>query len=169
MTINDQIKDDKLQFDINEEAAKISALSLAKIGKYEYLTGEEILPSNSKQIIEPAKFKGKGKIFEKKIKTTEDQGEKSWCFKRFKTKRSKKSIKGIFSKDHESDEIKNEMHRIKWHENKVTRDNLLYESSKQVYDFKVFKSKRSFGVSIYNHKIEIQQDNQEQVDLLEYI
>ena len=105
----------------------------------------------------------------KKIKTTEDQGEKSWCFKRFKTKRSKRSIKGIFSKDHESDEIKNEMHRIKWHENKVTRDNLLYESSKQVYDFKVFKSKRSFGVSIYNHKIEIQQDNQEQVDLLEYI
>ena len=77
MTINDQIKDDKLQFDINEEAAKISTLSLAKIGKYEYLAGEEILPSNSKQIIEPAKFKGKGKVFEKQIKTTKDQGKKS--------------------------------------------------------------------------------------------
>ena len=56
MTIDDQIRDEKLQFDINREAAKISALSLNKIGKYEYLTGEEILPSNQKQIIEQAKL-----------------------------------------------------------------------------------------------------------------
>ena len=46
MTIEDQIKDEKLQYDINREAAKISALSSSKIDKYEYLTGEEILPSN---------------------------------------------------------------------------------------------------------------------------
>ena len=52
MTIDDQIKDKKLQCDINREAAKISALSSGKIGKYEYLTGEEILPSNQKQIID---------------------------------------------------------------------------------------------------------------------
>ena len=56
MTIEDQIKDEKLQYDINREAAKISALSSDKIDKYEYLTGEEILPSNQKQIIEQAKF-----------------------------------------------------------------------------------------------------------------
>ena len=56
MTINDQIRDEKLQYDINREAAKISALSSGKIDKYEYLTGEEILPSNQKQIIEQAKF-----------------------------------------------------------------------------------------------------------------
>ena len=37
MTINDQIRDEKLQYDINREAAKISALSLGKIHKYEYL------------------------------------------------------------------------------------------------------------------------------------
>ena len=49
--IIDQIRDEKLQYDINREAAKISALSSNKIGKYEYLTGEEILPSNQKQII----------------------------------------------------------------------------------------------------------------------
>ena len=54
MTINDQIRDEKLQYDINREAAKISALSSNKIGKYEYLTGEEILPSIQKQIIEQA-------------------------------------------------------------------------------------------------------------------
>ena len=56
MTIEDKISDEKLQYDINREAAKISALSSGKIDKYEYLTGEEILPSNQQQIIEQAKF-----------------------------------------------------------------------------------------------------------------
>ena len=56
MTINDQIRDEKLQYDINREAAKISALSSGKIHKYEYLTGEDILPSNQQQVIEKAKF-----------------------------------------------------------------------------------------------------------------
>ena len=51
MTINDQIKDEKLQYDINKEAAKISALSSGKTHKYEYLTGEDILPSSQQQII----------------------------------------------------------------------------------------------------------------------
>ena len=56
MTINDQIKDKKLQYDINREIAKISALSSGKIHKHEYLIGEDILPSNHQQIIEQAKF-----------------------------------------------------------------------------------------------------------------
>ena len=56
MTIDDQIKDEKLQYDIKREAAKISALSSGKSDKYEYLIGEEILPSYQKQIIEQAKF-----------------------------------------------------------------------------------------------------------------
>ena len=78
MTIDDQIKDEKLQYDINREAAKISALSSGKIDKYEYLTGEEILPSNQQQIIEQAKFTYSplGKAFEKQAKTIKDQGEK---------------------------------------------------------------------------------------------
>ena len=78
MTIEGQIRDEKLQYDINREAAKISALSSNKIGKYEYLTGEEISPYNQKQIIEQAKFTYSpvGKAFEKKIKTIEDQGKK---------------------------------------------------------------------------------------------
>ena len=78
MTIEDQIKDEKLQYDINREAAKISASSPGKIDKYEYLTGEEILPSNQQQIIEQAKFAYSplGKAFEKQTKTIEDQGEK---------------------------------------------------------------------------------------------
>ena len=56
MTLEDQIRDEKLQYDINREAAKISALSSGKTDKNEYLTGEEILPSNQQQIIEQAKF-----------------------------------------------------------------------------------------------------------------
>ena len=46
MTIDDQIKDEKLQYNINKDAAKTSVLLSDKINKYEYLTGEEILPSN---------------------------------------------------------------------------------------------------------------------------
>ena len=78
MTIEDQIKDEKLQYDISREAAKISALSSGKIDKYEYITGEEILPSNQQQIIEQAKFTYSplGKAFEKQTKTIEDKGEK---------------------------------------------------------------------------------------------
>ena len=56
MTIGYNIRDKKLQFNINRETAKISALSSGKIDKYEYLTGKEILPSNYIQIIEQAKF-----------------------------------------------------------------------------------------------------------------
>ena len=78
MTINDQIRDEKLQYDINREAAKISALSSGKIHKYEYLTGEDILPSNQQQIIEQARvtYSPLGKAFDKQIKTIEDQGQK---------------------------------------------------------------------------------------------
>ena len=78
MTIDDKIKDEQLQHDINREAAKILALSSGKIDKYEYLTGEEILPSHQSRIIEQAKFTNSplGKAFEKQIKTIEDQGEK---------------------------------------------------------------------------------------------
>ena len=78
MTINDQVRDEKLQYDINKEAAKISALSSGKLHKYEYLTGEDILPSNQQQIIEQAKFTYSllGKDFEKQIKIIEDQGQK---------------------------------------------------------------------------------------------
>ena len=49
------VRDEKIQYDINREAAKISTLSSGKVHKYEYLTGEEILPSNQQQIIEQKK------------------------------------------------------------------------------------------------------------------
>ena len=78
MTLEGEIRDEKLQYDINREAAKISALSSGKIDKYEYLTGEDILLSNQQQIIEQAKFTYShlGKAFEKQTKTIEDHGKK---------------------------------------------------------------------------------------------
>ena len=78
MTIVDQIRHEKLQYDINREAVKTSALSINKFNKYEYLTGEDILPSNQKEMIQQAKFTYSplGKVFEKQIKTIENQGEK---------------------------------------------------------------------------------------------
>ena len=77
MIIDDQIRGEKLQYDINREAAEILPLSSNKIDKYEYLTGKDILQSNQKQIIEQAKFAYSplGKAFEKEIKTIEDQGK----------------------------------------------------------------------------------------------
>ena len=67
MTINDQIRDEKMQYDINREAANISALSSGEVRKYEYVTGEDILPSNQQQIIEQVKFTYSplGKAFKK--------------------------------------------------------------------------------------------------------
>ena len=78
MTFDDKIKDEKLQHDVRREAAKISTLSSGKIDKYEYLTGEEILSFNQKQIKEQAKltYSPLEKAFEKQTKTIENQGEK---------------------------------------------------------------------------------------------
>ena len=77
MTVADKIRDEKIQYDINIEAAKTSALSSGKIDKYEYLPGEEILPSDQSRIIEQAKFTYSNleKAFEKQIKAIEEQGK----------------------------------------------------------------------------------------------
>ena len=80
MTIDDKIIDEKLQYNVNREAAKISVLSSCKIDKYGYLKGEGevILPSDQSIIIEHAKFTYSPlwKAFEKQIKTFENQGIK---------------------------------------------------------------------------------------------
>ena len=71
MTVDDKIIDEKIQFGINKEAVKISLLSSSKIDIHEYLTGEEILPSDQRRIIEQAKFTYSplGKALEKQIQT----------------------------------------------------------------------------------------------------
>ena len=78
MPYEDKIRDKKLQYDINREAAKISAFSSGKIDKYEYLAGEEILPSDQRKVIEQTKFTYSplSKALEKETKTIEEQGKK---------------------------------------------------------------------------------------------
>ena len=80
MTINDQIRDEKPQYNINREATKKLVLSSGETHKYEYFTGENILPSNQQQIIEQSRFTYSplGKALEKQIKTIEDQGQKQF-------------------------------------------------------------------------------------------
>ena len=77
MAIGDTIRDEKLQYDINWETARVSALSSGKIDKYEYLTGEEILPPDQRRVIEQVQFAYSllGKAFEKQTKTIEEQGK----------------------------------------------------------------------------------------------
>ena len=78
-----------------QRSSKIPALLSKEFNKYEYLIGEEILPSNQNQMIEQAKFTYSplGKAFEKQIKTNEDQGEKQ--IKQFKVKDKLKQLKNI--------------------------------------------------------------------------
>ena len=78
MTVDDEIGDEKPQYDINREAAKRSALSSGKLNRYEYLIVEDMLPSDQDKMIEQANFTyySLGKAFEKEAKTIEDQGKK---------------------------------------------------------------------------------------------
>ena len=118
MTINDQIRDEKLQFDINREAAKIPALSSGKIDKYEYLAGEEILPPNQQQIFEQAKFTYSllEKAFENKIRTIEDRVKKQVkALNTFKSDNEKLKIEDVIPtnvlKNNEAIKEFNEIHK----------------------------------------------------------
>ena len=117
MTIDDQIRNEKLQYDLNREAAKISALWSGKIHKYEYLTGEHILPSNQQQTIEHAKFTYSplGKAFEKQIKTIKDQGEKQVkALNTLKSDNNKLTMEDVIPKSvFANDEAKEELSKIK--------------------------------------------------------
>ena len=75
MKIDDKNRDEKLQYDVDREAAKISALSSVKIDRYEYLTGKKILPSDQETEIEQAKFTFSpfAKPLEKQAKTIEQK------------------------------------------------------------------------------------------------
>ena len=88
MTIDDKIRDEKIQYDINREAVKISALSSENIDKHEYLTGEQILPLDQRRVIEQAKFAYSqlGNAFEKQTKTIEEQRKKNRCYYKSKLK-----------------------------------------------------------------------------------
>ena len=170
MTIEDQIKDEKLQYDINREAAKISALSSSKIDKYEYLTGEEILLSNQQQIIQQAKFTYSplGKAFGKQIKTIEDQGKKQ--VDALKTSYKKlPSIKDLVPTEKFNLDIFAEIKRIEEVEKNVDRDKMIYKSTGKIYDFRGFNTIRTYGNDIRNIVTSLAAANLEQANLLAHV
>ena len=173
MTIEDQIKDEKLQYDVNREAAKISALSSGKLDKYEYLTGEEILPSNQQQIIEQAKFTYAplGKTFEKQTKTIEDQGKKQLDTLESLKPSDKElpPIKDFIPEENLNPENINEIKRIEEQEKKVNRNKMFYKTTNKTSDFRKFKTIRTFGNEIKNNVINLDMTNNEQNELLKYI
>ena len=167
MTIEDQIKDEKLQYDINREAAKISALSAGKLDKYEYLTGEEILSSNQQQIIQQAKFNyyPLGKAIGKQVKTIKDQGEKQ--VDALKTSYKKlPSIKEFVPIEKFNPEIIAEIKRIEEIEKNVDRDQMFYKSTNRNYDFRGFKTIRTYGSDITNNVTSLKAANLEQANLM---
>ena len=138
MTIDVKIGYEKLQCDINKEAAKISSLSSGKIHKYEYLAGKDILPSNQQKITEGAKFiySPIGKALEEQIKTIENQEEKQ--IKVIHDQGRVKTIKKYASDDEDSlrisrqKEIFNELadkrlNEINELDKKVNLDDLIYK------------------------------------------
>ena len=170
MTIEDQIKDEKLQYDINREAVKISALSSGKIDKYEYLTGEERLPSNQQQIIQQAKFNYSplGKALEKQRKTIEDQGEKQVDALKISYKKLP-SIKDFVPIEKFNPEIIAEIKRIEEIEKNVDRDKMVYKSTSRNDDFRGFKTIRTYGNDIRNNVISLKVTNLEQANLLAHV
>ena len=176
MTIDKKFRDEKLQYDINREAAKISALSSNKIHKYEYLTGEDILLSSNQEIIEQARFTYSplGKAFDKQIKTIEDQGKKQvYALNTLKSDDNNKlEIKNediIPESAFASDEAREDIDKILKIEKNVDREKLVYDAGKYKYDFTKFNTIRTFGEDIYNGKITLEKADEDQSDLADEI
>ena len=148
------------------------ALSSGKIDKYEYLTGEKILPSNQQQITKQVKFTYSplGKAFEKQTKTIENQEEKQ-----IKTIQDNKiqpantqelTIKNIISENIMSEEAKKEMYKIMEIEKTTDREKLFCRASEYTYSFQNFQTIKTFGRDIYNGKITLKEAHEDQVNLL---
>ena len=176
MTINDQIKDEKLQCNINREAAKISALSSGKLRKYGYLTGEDILPSNQQQIIEQTKFTYSplGKVFDKQIKTIEDQGKNQvHALEKLKPKEEIKPTEGTSNNQSRAVTIFNELiNKTKELINKLY-DSVDYNNLKLEYvgptkdvSFYEYRDSKELFNAIRDNKIGLSEAKNKQNDFL---
>ena len=122
MTIDDKLGDEKLQKDINREVAKIPAFSSGKIDKYEYLTSEEMLPSDQRRVIEQAKFTySLSRVLQKQIKALENRFEKNFL------DTDQKSITYLFLKVFLNEEAAYELNKIVEMENKLHTIDLFYK------------------------------------------
>ena len=164
MTIDNKIKDEKLQYDVNREAAKILALSSGKIDKYEYLTGDEILPSDQSRTIKLAKFTYSplSKAFEKQIKTIEEQGKKQVeALEVLKLITQKLTIEHAIPKHTLSEETITELNEIKEIE-KAKYSNII----KQINMHIIYRTISTFGRDIDNGTITQKEADEDQSNLL---
>ena len=162
MTINDQIRDEKLQYDIDREAAKISALSSVKIYKYENLTDKDILSSNQQHIIEQARFTYSplGKAFKKQIKTIQDQDQKQVdTLKNLKPKEKTKLIEDKSNNQPKATNISNELINKRKKIMSKLHDSVGYNNIKSEYvgpkedvDFYEYKDSKELFNAIKNNQ-----------------
>ena len=161
MTINDKIRDEKLQYGINREAAKISALSSGKTHKVIW-----VLSFNQQQIIEQARFTYTplGKAFEKQIKTIEDHCKKQVDALNTLKCNNQLTIEDVIPKN--NDEAKKELHKIKEIEKNVDREKLIYGKDEYKYSFKNFQTIKTFGRDIYEGEITIKEADEYEANFL---
>ena len=131
------------------------------------------MPSNQQQIIQQAKFNYSplGKAIEKQIKTIKDQGEKQVDALESLKLPDKKlpPIKDFIPTENLNPEIINEIKKIEEIEKKVDRNKMVYKGTNKTYDFRNFKTIRTFGNEIRNNVISLDTANIEQANLLSYI
>ena len=172
MTIDNKIRDEKLQYDINRAAAKISALSWSKIYKFEDLTCEEILPSDQSRMIEQVNSP-LANTLEKEITTMENQAKKpkkqvEASLKVLKPVEQKFTIKDTIPEDRLKEEAKM-TEKIKEIEKIVNRENLIYKTNKYVYNFQQFETIKFFAKNIFAGQSTLDNADKYQSNLLHEI
>ena len=172
MTTDNKIRDEKLQYDINRAAAKMSALSSGKIYKYEDLTCEEILPSDQSRMIEQINSP-LANTLEKQITTMEDQAKKKKkkqveALKVLKPVEQKFTIKDTIPEDRLKEEAKM-TEKIKEIQKIVNRENLIYKTNKYVYNFQQFETIKFFAKNIFAGQSTLDNADKYQSNLLHEI
>ena len=146
----------------------MSSKSWGNCHKYEYLTGEDILPPNQQQIIEQARFTYSplGKAFEKQTKTIDDQGQKQVDALNTLKSNNQLTIEDAIPKNALiNDETKKELDKIKEIDKNLDREKLIYETNEYIDSFKNFQTRKEFGRDIYEGKITLEKGDQYQTDL----
>ena len=124
MGIDDETRDEKLQYDINRKVAKISALTSEKIDKYSYLTCEETSPFNQRQIVEQAKF-----AYSPSGKASEKQTQKQVAdLKSLDTSNKENELKNTKVIFPQNDLIRFKLKEIANLKDIIEKDNLNYKS-----------------------------------------
>ena len=151
-----------------EKQLKYQLYHQVKFIKYEYLTGEDMLPSKQYQIIEQARctYSPLGKAFEKQTKAIEGQGQKQVDALNTLKSNNQLTNEDVIPKSAlNNDEAKKERDKIKDIEKNVDREKLVYETNEYTYSFKSFQTIKTFGRDIYQGKITIEEADKYQTDL----